>query len=100
LVCDKIEITNQGFVDLPNVVTNGGDSIQICGSTKWKGMQNLPGIFTCIVSHESIHLVLKKIGGNVSEELDNVASLSAISRRLSEIPKCGQYPHGLIGLRG
>ncbi len=74
--------------------------MQICGSSKWKGLQNLPGIFTCIISHESIHIVLKKIDGNASEELDSIASLSAISRRLSDIPRCVQYPHGLIGFDG
>lgn len=94
---DTVEIVNQGFIDLPNVVTDGGDSMQICGSTKWKGLQNLPGIFTCIVSHESIHIVLKRIDGNASEEFDSVASLSAISRSLSDIPRCVLYPHGLIG---
>ncbi len=97
MACNAVEIVSQGFIDLPNVVTNGGDSMQIFGSTKWRGLQNLPGVFTCIVSHESIHMVLKKIDGTASEELDSIASLSAISARLSDIPRCALYPHGLIG---
>jgi len=100
LVCDTVEVVNPGFIDLPNVVTDGGESVQICGSTRWRGVRDLPAVFTCILSHESIHLVLNKLDGSASEELDNVASLSAISRRLSDIPKCGQYPHGLIGFDG
>jgi hypothetical protein len=58
LIYDKVQVVDLGFVDLPNVVTDESGSIQICGSTKWKGLRNLAGIFTCILSHESLHLAL------------------------------------------
>jgi hypothetical protein len=97
LVCDTIEVISPGPFDVPNVVTDGIDRVQICGSTRWKRLRDLPGVFTCIVSHESLHLVLAKIEGRAAEELDNFASLSAISRSLKDIPRCVRYPHGLIG---
>jgi len=49
------------------------------------------------VSHESLHLVLGSVEGGAAEELDNFASLSAISGSLEDIPKCARYPNGLIG---
>ncbi len=97
MVCDTVEVIGPASIDIPNVVTEGKDLVQICGSTKWNRLRDLPGLFACIVSHESIHLVLGKVEGGAAEELDNFASLSAISRNLKGIPKCVQYPHGLIG---
>jgi hypothetical protein len=97
LVCDAVEVIGHGFIDIPNVVTDGIGSVQICGSTKWNRVADLPELFACIVSHESIHLVLGRVERGATEELDNFASLSAISRNLKDIPKCVQYPNGLIG---
>jgi len=97
LVCDTLEVIGPGYVDIPDVVNDGKGLVQICGSTKWRRLRDLPALFACIVSHESLHLVLGSVEGGAAEELDNFASLSAISGSLKDIPKCAQYPHGLIG---
>jgi len=53
-----------------------------------------------ILCHETLHIVLGTDGRDVSEKLDNIGSLSTISRSLRDIPKCRKYTHGLIGLKG
>ena len=73
-------------------------NVRICGSGKWRDVKDLASIFVGIMSHESIHLTLLRIDGNSSDYLDNVASLSAISRSLKDIPLVGKYFHGMIGL--
>jgi len=84
--------------DLPNVVVNDESrSVSICGSTLWRRVGNLPGLFVGIMSHESIHLTLLKIDGDSSSNLDDVASLSAISRNLRDIALVSKYKHGMIG---
>ena len=90
-----------GFVDVPNVVADESGVIQICGSTKWKHFSlQLPEMFVSILSHESLHVVLSASGiEEVSEKLDNIGSLSTISRSLRDIAKCRKYPNGLIGLK-
>jgi len=98
LVCDEVRVINSGVIDLPNVVIDKTRSVvQICGSSKWKGIVNLPGLFASIMSHESLHLALLRIHGEASEPLDNVGSVSSMSRSLSSIGSCERYKHGLIG---
>ena len=100
LSCDRLQIVSWGFVDVPNVVADENGVIQICGSTKWKRFSlELPEIFVSILCHESLHIVLRAFGADASEELDNVGSLSTISRSLRDIAKCRKYSHGLIGLK-
>ncbi len=89
-----------GFVDMPNVVAEASGKIQICGSSWWKRLRNIPEVFVSIISHESLHQTLSRVDGESSEELDNIGSLSSISRSLRDISKCRQYPHGLIGIDG
>ena len=85
--------------DLPDVVIDEESrSVSICGSTLWRRVGNLPGLFVGIMSHESIHLTLLKIDGDSSRNLDDVASLSAISRSLKDIVLVSKYKHGMIGL--
>jgi len=84
--------------DLPDVVVDEENrSVSICGSTLWRRVGNLPGLFVGIMSHESIHLTLLKIDGDSSGSLDDVASLSAISRSLKDIVLVSKYKHGMIG---
>ncbi len=73
--------------------------MSICGSTTWKRLADLPGMFVGIISHESIHLTLLKIDGNSSDNLDDVASLSAISRSLKDVALVSKYKHGMIGFK-
>jgi hypothetical protein len=87
------------LVDLPDVVVDESNaSVRICGSERWKDVKNLPGTFVGIMSHESIHLVLRGIDGSSADDLDNVASLSTISRSLEDIPLVMKYFHGMIGI--
>ena len=99
MACDAVGVINRDFVDLPNVVTDDEGRIQICGSTKWKSFANLHGIFVSIISHETLHVLLRETHEGASDEMDSIASLSAISRNLKDISKCSKYPHGLIGVR-
>lgn len=99
MVCDEVRIDSTGIVDLPNVVVGEEDkTVRICGSGKWNGLNDLASIFVGIMSHESIHLTLLRIDGDSSDYLDNVASLSAISRSLKDIPLVRKYSHGMIGI--
>ncbi len=96
--CYKVQVTNWNIADLPNVVADKSGIIQICGSTKWKRLSHLlPEIFVSILSHETLHMTLRKARRRASEDLDNIGSLSTISKSLKDIPKCSKYPHGLIG---
>ncbi len=98
MVCDEVHIDSPGLVDVPNVVIDERNAnVRICGSSMWNGVRDLSNIFAGILSHESIHLTLLRIDGSSSEYLDNVASLSTISRSLKDIPLVGKYPHGMIG---
>ena len=84
--------------DLPNVtIDQRNEGVRICGSTRWNNVGNLASVFVGIMSHESIHLTLLRIDGTSSDYLDNVASLSTISRSLNDIPLVGKYSHGMIG---
>lgn len=101
MVCEEVRVTGSGVIDLPDVVVNGITSaIEICGSRRWHKIEDLPGVFVCIFSHESIHQVLGRMGQKTAEALDNVASLSVISRSLNDVGLCAKYPHGLIGFDG
>jgi len=85
--------------DLPDVVVDEQrKSVVICGSTKWKSVRDLASLFVAIMSHESLHLTLLKFDGRTSDRLDEVASLSAISRNLRNLALVGKYVHGMIGL--
>ena len=98
MVCDEVHVDRAGIVDLPNVVIDETNAnVRICGSRMWNGVTDLPNVFVGIMSHESIHLTLLRIDGSSSEYLDNVASLSAISRSLKDIPLVRKYFHGMIG---
>jgi len=79
------------------VVDAENRSVSICGSTAWRRLADLPGLFVGIMSHESIHLTLLKIDRDSSDNLDDVASLSAISRSLKDIVLVSKYKHGMIG---
>ncbi len=99
LVCDEIHVDRSGIVDLPDVVVDEKNTnVRICGSRRWNYLRDLASIFVGIMSHESIHLTLLRIDGNSSEYFDNIASLSAISRSLNDIPLIRKYSHGMIGL--
>ena len=98
MVCDEVKVDSSTPADLPNVVVNDENrSVSICGSTLWRRFGNLPGLFVGIMSHESIHLTLLKIDGGSSSNLDDVASLSAISHSLKDIVLVSKYKHGMIG---
>jgi hypothetical protein len=98
LVCDEVQVVNSGAIDLPNVVVDKKHStIQICGSSKWRIIENLQDLFVSILSHETIHLALLEIQG-APELLDDIGSLSSISRSLKDIAACSRYRHGLIGI--
>ncbi len=99
MVCENVRIVDSGFVDVPNVVVDEGNrGVSICPSSEWRRVDDLPGLFVGIISHESIHLTLLRIDGGSSDFLDNVASLSAIARSLSDIGVVVGYPDGMIGL--
>lgn len=101
MVCEDIEILEFGFIDLPNVTALGngnGSSIQIFSSGKWNKFNRLPELFVSIVSHESIHLILSDFDGGASEALDEIGSVSAISRDWRGLAKCAPYYHGIVGL--
>ncbi len=98
MVCDEVRLDTSNLVDLPDVVVDEGNmSVSICGSTVWRRLEDLPGMFVGIMSHESIHLTLLKINGDSSDYLDEMASLSAISRSLKDIALVTKYRHGMIG---
>ncbi len=98
MVCDEVQVVNGGGIDLPNVVVDETHStIQICGSSKWKVISNLPDVFVSILSHETLHLTLLEVR-KASELLDNIGSLSSITRSLKDIGTCSRYRHGLIGI--
>ena len=98
MVCDEVRLDSSCPADLPDVVVDEENSaVSICGSTLWRRVGNLPGLFVGIMSHESIHLTLLKIDGDSSGNLDDVASLSAISRSLKDIVLVSKYKHGMIG---
>ena len=98
MVCEEVHIDCSGTFDLPNVVVDGKDSaVRICGSGIWSRVEDLANIFVGIMSHESIHLTLLRMDGNSSDYLDNVASLSTISKTLKDIPLVRKYSHGMIG---
>ncbi len=100
MVCDDVRLDSSSLVDLPDVVVDEENrSVRICGSTAWKRLADLPGMFVGIMSHESIHLTLLKIDGASSDYLDDVASLSAISRSLKDIVLVKKYAHGMIGFK-
>ncbi len=99
MVCDDVRLDSSSPAGIPDVVVDEVNrSVAICGSRVWKRINDLPGLFVGIISHESIHLTLLRIDGSSSEYLDNVASLSTISRSLRDIPLVGKYSHGMIGL--
>ncbi len=99
MVCEDVQVISSGFIDLPDVVVDGESSaVKINGSRRWRRIGNLPGVFVCIFSHESIHLVLGGVDQKTAEALDDVASLSAVSRSLNDVGLCTNYPHGLIGI--
>jgi len=98
LVCDEVKLDSSCPADLPDVVVDEENkSVSICGSSLWRRVGDLPGIFVGIMSHESIHLTLLKLDGNSSGNLDDVASLSAISRSLKDMVLVSRYKHGMIG---
>jgi hypothetical protein len=98
LVCDEVHVDRSGIFDLPNVVVDEKNAnVRICGSGRWRDLKGLASVFVGIMSHESIHLTLLRIDGSSSDHLDNVASLSAISRSLKDIPLVRKYFHGMIG---
>jgi len=97
LVCDEVYVDAPSLVDVPNVVVDERSSVRICGSERWKDVADLAGTFVGIISHESIHLALHGVDGSPSDDLDNVASLSAISRSLNDIPLVTKYFHGMMG---
>ena len=98
MVCDEVRLDSSCPADVPDVVVDEENrSVSICGSTLWRRVGNLPGLFVGIMSHESIHLTLLKIDGDSSGSLDDVASLSAISRSLKDIVLVSKYKHGMIG---
>ncbi len=98
MVCDEVKLDSSCTADIPDVVVDEENrSVSICGSTLWRRVGNLPGLFVGIMSHESIHLTLLKIDGDSSDNLDDVASLSAISRSLKDIVLVSKYKHGMIG---
>ncbi len=98
LACDELQVVNSGVIDLPNVVIDKKHStVQICGSSKWRIIGNLQDLFVSILSHETIHLALLEVQG-ASELLDNIGSLSTISRSLKDMVACSRYRHGLIGI--
>jgi hypothetical protein len=100
LVCDEIGFDRSLLLDIPDVVVDeerGG--VQICGSIMWERFDDLHNLFVGILSHESIHLTLiKEVDGYSSDRLDIVASLSAISQSLADVPLIGKYSHGLVGI--
>ncbi len=100
MVCDEVSLDSSCPADLPDVVVDEEkQSVSICGSTAWRRLADLPGLFVGIMSHESIHLTLLKIDGDSSGHLDSVASLSAISSSLKDITLVRKYQHGMIGFR-
>jgi hypothetical protein len=99
LVHERINVVDSGMADLPNVVVDEeSPGIGICASSEWGRLGDLASLFVGILSHESIHLTLLKIDGDSSDYLDNVASLSAVSRSLSGIGLVRKYTNGMIGL--
>ncbi len=87
------------MTDLPDVVVNEEKfGIEICASSEWSRLGDLPSLFVGILSHESIHLTLLRVDGDSSDYLDNVASLSAVSRSLKDIGLVRKYTNGMIGL--
>ncbi len=99
LTSDKVTVVDPGLTDFPNVIvdeTNRG--VRICASSRWNRLRNLVGLFVGIMSHESIHLALLEIDGNASDRLDNIASLSTLTRSLNDIGLVSRYPDGMIGL--
>ncbi len=100
MVCDEVRLDSSTLADIPDVVVDEERrSVTICGSTVWKRLEDLPGLFVGIISHESIHLTLLKIDGDSSDYLDDVASLSAISRSLKDVVLVSKYKHGMIGFK-
>jgi hypothetical protein len=98
LVCDEVHVDGPGIVDVPNVVVDEATAtVRICGSEGWKSVRALAGAFVGILSHESIHFALLGIDAMSSDRLDNVASLSVISRSLRDISLVSKYSHGMIG---
>jgi hypothetical protein len=94
-----VRVIDSGFIDIPNVVIEErGRGVSICSSNYWKKLDDLAGLFACIMSHESIHLTLLEIDGNSSDYLDNVASLSTVARSLGDIMVAERYRDGMIGL--
>ncbi len=87
------------MIDIPNVVVDEENfGIEICASSEWSRLGDLSSLFVGILSHESVHLTLLKIDGDSSDYLDNVASLSAVSRSLKDIGLVRKYTSGMIGL--
>ena len=98
MVCE-VKVDPPGLVDIPNVVVDEtNSSVRICGSKSWKHVNDLAGTFVGIMSHESIHLALLGIDRSISDDLDNVASLSVISTSLKDIALVTKYFDGMIGL--
>ena len=98
LVCDEVNLDSSCPADLPDVVVDAENrSVSICGSTAWRRLADLPGLFVGIMSHESIHHTLLKIDRDSSDNLDDVASLSAVTRSLKDIVLVSKYKHGMIG---
>src|SRR5205823_6638189 len=79
-------------------VTDEEGRVQICASTKWNALPNLHGVFVSILSHETRHVLLRMGHARASDDLDKIGSLSASAKSLKDIPKCSDYPHGLIGI--
>lgn len=99
MACENISVVDSGFIDIPNVVVDEQDGgMVICSSSKWSSIGDLPDLFVGIMSHESIHLTLLKVDGESSDFLDNVGSLSTVTRSLRNIGVVGEYPEGMIGL--
>jgi hypothetical protein len=104
MVCDEVRLVEPSVSDLPNVVVDDdkgrkGGGVAICGSRRWSQLGDLASLFVGILSHESIHLALiKTVGPDPSDRLDEVASLSALSARLADIRLVRRFAHGLIGI--
>ncbi len=99
MVHGRVTVVDSGIIDLPDVVVDEENfGIEICASSEWGRLGDLPSLFVGILSHESIHLALLEIDGASSDHLDNVASLSAVSRSLKDIGLVRKYANGMIGL--
>ncbi len=101
MVSEDIEVSNDSFVDIPNVTArseDGSSRITIFGSGKWSKLNQVAELFVSIISHESIHAVLNTFDRDAAEALDEVASASLIGKDWRVLEKCTPYYHGIVGV--